>query len=121
MVSEVSKFLLEEPITALELYERCAPRNPQVAVNRRPSGLLLINGVPAVRYTGQHWPYEVGRGKSARNNTPVQCSTYFTVGNIGWEIQLWAEYSKGIFQTSDLYAQQKDLFFRRIAPSFKTL
>ena len=118
---EVSKFLLEEPITALELYERCASRHPEVTVDKMPLDPLSINGVPAVRYIAQHWPYEVGLGKAARNSTPIQCSTYLTVGNIGWEIQLWAEYSNGIAESSELYAEQEALLFTRIAPSFKTL
>ena len=82
LLVEVSKYQLGEPLTSLDLYERCASRWPEVATSRRPSSPLRVSGVEAIRYTAHHWPM-------SNEPTPAVCAIYMSDGITGWEVSLW--------------------------------
>ena len=114
LLVEVSKYQLGEPLTSLDLYERCAPRWPEVPISRRPSSLLQVSGMEAVRYTAQH-------STMANEPIPAVCAIYMSDGITGWEVSLWGGHEDAPEAFVISYEYQKALFSSRIAPSFRTL
>ena len=111
---EVCKYQLDEPLTSLDLYQRCAPRWPEVATSRGPSSPLKVSGMEAIRYTAHHWPM-------SNEPTPAVCAIYMSDGITGWEVSLWGGHEDAPEAFVISYEYQKALFFSRIAPSFRTL
>ena len=111
---EVCKYGLDEPLTSLDLYQRCATAYPKVVFSRRPSSPLQVSGMEAVRYTARHWPM-------SNEPTLAVCAIYMSDGITGWEVSLWGGHEDAPEAFVISYEYQKALFSSRIAPSFRTL
>ena len=118
----ITKYQLKQPMTALELWDICNPnRSPsefEGFENRerhyRPGAPLKIAGMNAVRHI-VFYPQYMDQKWVTRTYSVYMCNAYN-----GWSITMVCDFEGSREEIEDQHHIQRAVFFRQIAPSFRT-